>query len=183
MCISGRSVGNVRGDITAAAVFGDLAAEKAAAYIRTVDDYDITTLPIIQEKIHLYQHLMRVEPGANWKEANTTLQKIMEEYVGTKVRSESLLTAGRKYICDLRGYAEEKLQADNSHELMRCLEVLDLLDLAEACAVSALERKESRGAYHRRSDYPFTNPLLNNKFQTITLSEQGLTTEFRNRIK
>ena len=67
---------------------------------------------------------MRVEPGANWKEANTTLQKIMEEYVGTKVRSESLLTAGRKYICDLRGYAEEKLQADNSHELMRCLEVL-----------------------------------------------------------
>ena len=164
-------------------MFGDLAAEKAAAYIRTVDDYDITTLPIIQEKIHLYQHLMRVEPGANWKEANTTLQKIMEEYVGTKVRSESLLTAGRKYICDLCGYAEEKLQADNSHELMRCLEVLDLLDLAEACAVSALERKESRGAYHRRSDYPFTNPLLNNKFQTITLSEQGLTTEFRNRIK
>lgn len=180
---SGMSVGNVRGDITSAAVFGDLAAEKAAKYIQTVVDYDVNKIPVIQDKIHLYQHLMRSEPGANWKEANTTLQKIMDEYVGTKVRSESLLTAGQKYICDLRGYAKEKLQAANAHELMRCLEVLDLLDLAEACAVSALERRESRGAYHKRSDYTFTNPLLNNKFQTIKLSAKGLTTAFRDRIR
>lgn len=180
---AGMSVGNVRGDITSAAVFGDLSAEEATQYIQTVKDYDIQNLPVIHEKIALYQNLLRDEPGANWKEANTTLQKIMDEYIGTKVRSESLLTAGRKYICDLRAYAKEKLQATNSHELMRCLEVLDLLDLAEACAVSALNRHESRGAYHKRTDYPFTNPLLNNKFQTITLGANGLTTMFRDRIR
>ncbi len=180
---AGMSVGNVRGDITSAAVFGDLSAEKACDYIKTIEEYDVSELPIIQEKLKLYQHLLRSENGADWKEANTTLQKIMDEYVGTKVRSENLLTAGRKYICDLRNYSKEKLQANNSHELMRCLEVLDLLDLAEACAVSALDRKESRGAYHKRTDYTFTNPLLNNKFQTVSLTNQGLVTEFRNRVK
>lgn len=180
---AGMSVGNVRGDITSAAVFGDLAAEDATDYVKTVSDCDITDLPVVQEKTALYEHLLRDEAGANWKEANTTLQRIMDDYVGTKVRSESLLTAGRKYICDLRSYAKEKLQASNSHEFMRCLEVLDLLDLAEACAVSAVERRESRGAYHKRSDYPFTNPLLNNKFQTITLGADGLTTMFRDRIR
>lgn len=180
---AGMSVGNVRGDITSAAVFGDLSAENAAQYIKDVEDYDVNALPVIQEKMDLYTHLLRNEPGANWKESNTTLQKIMDEYVGTKVRSETLLTAGRKYICDLRDYSKEKLQAENSHEFMRSLEVLDLLDLAEACAVSAVERRESRGAYHKRTDYTFTNPLLNNKFQTITLTEDGLTTKFRDRIR
>lgn len=180
---AGMSVGNVRGDITSAAVFGDLAAEDATDYVKTVSDCDITNLPVVQEKTALYEHLLRDKAGANWKEANTTLQRIMDDYVGTKVRSESLLTAGRKYICDLRDYAKEKLQSSNSHEFMRCLEVLDLLDLAEACAVSAVERRESRGAYHKRSDYPFTNPLLNNKFQTITLGADGLTTMFRDRIR
>lgn len=180
---SGQSVGNVRGDITAAAVFGDLAVENAAKYIAVIPDYDVTSLPVIKKKNELYTHLMRTEIGAHWKEANSTLQKIMDEYVGTKIRSESLLTAGRKYICDLRNYSKEKLQAENAHELMRCLEVLDLLDLAEACAISAQDRKESRGVYHKRSDYTFTNPLLDNKFQTVFLAESGLKTEFRNRVK
>lgn len=181
---SGQSVGNVRGDITAAAVFGDHAARDAAGYVKTVPDFDVRALTgAIGEKTRLYNFLLREEPGAHWKEANSTLQKIMDEYVGTKVRSASLLTAGRKYIRDLRRYSREKLRAENSHELMRCLEVLDLLDLAEACAVSALDRKETRGAYHRRSDFPFTNPLLNNKFQTVRRTGDGLETEFRERVR
>ncbi|MBD5418066.1 MAG: FAD-binding protein [Desulfovibrio sp.] len=181
---SGQSVGNVRGDITAAAVFGDHAAREAAAYVQTVPDFDVAALgDAIGEKAALYNFLLREEPGAHWKEANSTLQKIMDEYVGTRIRSGSLLTAGRKYIRDLRKYSREKLRAENAHELMRCLEVLDLLDLAEACAVSALDRKETRGAYHRRSDFPFTNPLLNNKFQTVRRKGDDLETEFRERVR
>ncbi|MDE7372240.1 MAG: FAD-binding protein [Desulfovibrio sp.] len=181
---SGQSVGNVRGDITAAAVFGDHAASCAAAYVQTVPDFDVAALgDAISEKAALYNFLLREEPGAHWKEANSTLQKIMDEYVGTRIRSGSLLTAGRKYIRDLRKYSREKLRAENAHELMRCLEVLDLLDLAEACAVSALDRKETRGAYHRRSDFPFTNPLLNNKFQTVRRKGDDLETEFRERVR
>ncbi|MDE7012518.1 MAG: FAD-binding protein [Mailhella sp.] len=181
---SGMSVGNVRGDITSAAVFGDYAAGAAAKHVKNAPEYDVLNLQSkIQEKAALYSQIMRNEAGAHWKEANSTLQKIMDEYVGTRIRSATLLTAGRKYINDLRGYAKKMLKAENSHELMRCLEVLDLLDLAEACAISALNRQESRGAYHKRSDFPFTNPLFNNKFQTVTLTTEGLQTKFRERIR
>lgn len=47
----------------------------------------------------------------------------------------------------------------NQHELTHCLEVLDLLDVAEVVFTAAKERKETRGM-HVRSDYPFTNPLM-----------------------
>ena len=46
------------------------------------------------------------------------------------------------------------------------MELFDLIDLAEAVAITSRNRKESRGM-HKRIDYTFTNPLLNNKFQTI----------------
>ena len=49
--------------------------------------------------------------------------------------------------------------AKNPHELMHCLEVLNLLDLGELIFIAALERKETR-RLHRRTDYPFTNPLM-----------------------
>lgn len=83
------------------------------------------------------------------------------------MRSGSLLRAGYKYVSDLKKFAHAQLKADNSHELMRCLEVLDMLDIAQATILATANRKESRGPFHRRTDYTFTNPLMNNKFQTI----------------
>jgi succinate dehydrogenase/fumarate reductase flavoprotein subunit len=50
--------------------------------------------------------------------------------------------------------------ARNQHELMHCLEVLNLMDLGEVILTAANERKESRSG-HVRSDCPYTNPLLN----------------------
>ena len=49
--------------------------------------------------------------------------------------------------------------ARNGHELGRCFEVLNLLDLGEAVIFAAMERKETRRSHHR-TDYPFANPLL-----------------------
>lgn len=90
----------------------------------------------------------------------------MGDYAGVKVRSETLLTAGLKYLGDLRGKVTDTLKAANSHELMRALETVDLVDCGEAVLLAALERKETR-QQHLRSDFPFTNPLLGDKFLTI----------------
>ena len=57
------------------------------------------------------------------------------------------------------------VQATNWHELMHCLEVLNLIDLGELVLISCNERKETRQS-HIRADYPFTNPLLG-KYLTI----------------
>ena len=66
---------------------------------------------------------------------------------------------GWHHLRRIREKTEATLLARNPHELGRCLEVLNLLDLAEMTFVMALDRKETRGL-HVRPDYPFTNPLL-----------------------
>jgi len=88
----------------------------------------------------------------------------MSEYVGL-VRSESLLEQGQRNLGRLKEKVYKTLVARNGHELGRCLEVLNLLDVGEAVILSAKERKETR-ARHNRIDYPFTNPLLD-KFLMI----------------
>lgn len=181
---SGDLTGNVRGDITSAAVFGQIAGENAADYCQTVEFEDVTRHPLIQEKIDLYNTMISRKSGAHWMEVNSTLNQIMDKYVSVKnVRSETLLKSAYKYLTDLKRYAVEQMKAENSHELVRCLEVLDLLDLGQATALCSENRKESRGMYNRRVDYPFTNPLMNNKFQTIYLGVDGAVMEFRDKVK
>ena len=181
---SGDLTGNVRGDITSAAVFGQIAGENAADYCQTVEFEDVTRHPLIQEKIDLYNTMISRKSGAHWMEVNSTLNQIMDKYVSVKnVRSETLLKSAYKYLTDIKRYAVEQMKAENSHELVRCLEVLDLLDLGQATALCSENRKESRGMYNRRVDYPFTNPLMNNKFQTIYLGVDGAVMEFRDKVK
>lgn len=181
---SGDLTGNVRGDITSAAVFGQIAGENAAEYSKQVGFADITGHPLIAEKITFYEALMTRKSGAHWMEVNSTLNQIMDNYVSVKnVRSETLLKSANQYLTDLKRYAMEQMKAENAHELVRSLEVLDLLDLGQATALCSENRKESRGMYNRRVDYPFTNPLMNHKFQTIYLGQTGPVMEFRDKIR
>lgn len=179
---AGVCCGNVRGNITNASVWGDVAGEESSEYIKQVDDYDVSHHPLISEKINFYKSFLERENGAHWLESNSTLQQIMNDYVGLKVRSATLLRAGIKYIRDLRQLSIAEIKCENSHELMRTMEVLDLIDLAEAVALTAENRKETRG-HHKRVDYTYTNPLLNNKFQTIEKTKDGFKLAFRDKMK
>ena len=179
----GDCTANVANGIHSAAVLGQIAGESSAEYVRTQPVTSIEGAPIIVEKRALYEAILGREVGAEWKEANSTLQQIMGQYVSFKLRSESLLRAAAKYVSDLKKYSYAQLKADNAHELMRCLEVLDMLDVAQATIFAAANRRESRGPFHRRSDYTFTNPLLNNKFQTVRLEDGALVSEFRDKWK
>lgn len=179
---AGICCGNVRGNVTSASVWGDIAAVDASEYVKTVSDYDVSQHPMIQEKVELYNALLNREEGADWLEANSTLQRIMNDYVGLKIRSESMMKAGLKYLGDLKEYAHEEIQCHDAHELMRTMELFDLIDLAEAVALTSENRKESRGKHHR-VDYTFTNPVLNGKFQTIEKLPNGeVKMEFRERF-
>ena len=175
----GDCTANVANGIHAAAVMGQIAGEAAAEYAAAQPEVSVADAPIIAQKLALYNDLMGRELGANWKEANSTLEQIMAQYCSYKIRSESLLTAGLKYLGDLKKFARAQLKADNAHELMRCLEVLDMIDVAIATITTTRNRRESRGPFHRRSDYTFTNPLMNNKFQVTRLQDGELVCEFR----
>lgn len=174
---AGDTVGNVRSGIGLAAVYGMIAGESIASELSQFSFRDIEGHPLIGKRLELCSAIMDRKPGVPWKEANLALQQIMSGYVPAgphHVRSATLMKAGLKYLGDLRRQVLECLGADCPHTLGRALETLDLFDVAESLIHSSLAREETRGM-HRRSDFPFTNPLLNNTFINVRLDENGET--------
>lgn len=180
---AGDEVGNFRADITGAAVYGRIAGEDAAQYAAD-HDIDLEMVehhPAIMEAQAFYSQLMSRENGPVWKELNMAVQQIMNDYAGIyKPRSESMMSAGQKYLGDLEKHAKATLRCADSHELMRALEAFDLLFLGQLMIAAMRERKETRGM-HKRSDYTFTNPLLDGKFITIQRGDYGPILEWRKR--
>ena len=154
--------------ISHAAVFGWSAGENAAAYAKTKQSADIeqATLDIEAKKAFLEEIRNRKE-GPKWQEAVRALQQTTFDYCG-QVRSENLLSTGLKIIRRLKNKVAASLRAENAHELMNCLQALNLIDIGELLFVSALDRRETR-AFHVRTDYTFTDPMLNDKIHLIKL--------------
>ena len=112
----------------------------------------------LKEKKGFLDELRKRETGPDWKEVNIALQQLMSDYAGF-VRSETMLEAGLTHLGRLKKEALSTMIAPNPHELTRALEVLNLVELGELVCIAARERRESRG-WHKRKDYPYTDPLL-----------------------
>jgi succinate dehydrogenase/fumarate reductase flavoprotein subunit len=180
---AGDMVGNMRADIAGAAVYGWIAGEHAASQVQAGPMPAAEKSPWVGERVRFYSQFPERSHGAHWKEANLGLQQIMDSYAAAgphHVRSATLLGAGLKYLADLRAAAEREMKTDNAHTLLRAMETLDLMDNGEAIMHAALERKESRGM-HLRSDFTFTNPLLNDKFLTVRREKGRAIAEWRDK--
>jgi len=167
---AGEEMGNFRAAIAGAAVFGWIAGKSAAERSSLTQSLEnAEDSPLVEERRKFYSAMLKRESGSanpSWKEANIALQQIMTDYAGVEVRSEHFFQAGMKYLDDLRNKVNETMQCQNSHEMMRGLEVLDLIQIGKLIMLTARERKETRGK-HRMVEHPYSNPLNNNKFISI----------------
>ena len=167
---AGEETGNFRADIAGACVYGKVAGESAAAYSKEhAMPSGVEKHPGALARIEGFNALYdrQVEPWtATWKEANVALGQIVNDYAGLQVRSEHLYQVGMIYLQRLHEKALKSLTAANSHEFLRCLEVLDLMEVGRLLMLCGNERRETR-AQHHRVDYPFTNPLLKDRFLQI----------------
>ena len=180
---AGDMVGNFRADIAGAAVYGWIAGGHAGRSSASATLADAEKSPWVEERAAFYSRFMERKRGAGWKEANLGLQQIMDSYAAAgphRLRSATLLTAGLKYLGDLRKNSEEQIKVNDAHSLMRAIESLDLMDNGEIIMHAALERKETRDM-HRRSDYTFTNPLLADRFLTVRRQGGEVIKEWRPR--
>nr|WP_298249707.1 succinate dehydrogenase flavoprotein subunit [uncultured Halomonas sp.] len=96
------------------------------------------------------------EGGETVPELKRELQSIMQNSFGV-FREEENMQKGVKQLAELRGRIDNAYLPDKSNAFntarVEALELDNLMEVAEATAVAALERKESRGA-HSRYDYP-----------------------------
>lgn len=149
------------GGISCAAVFGWVAAESAAKDIKDLglEEAEAECESPVLETLRSIRGRKPGSRHATWQETNYAIQQIMGDYAGIP-RSECTLKAGADNLARISALARESMAAGNSHELLRCAEVLNLLDVGSLIISAARERKETR-AKHIRKDFPFTHPHLN----------------------
>ena len=96
------------------------------------------------------------EGGETVPALKAELQEIMQNSFGV-FREEKNMQEGVQKLADLRNRIDNAYLPDKSNAFntarVEALELDNLMDVAEATAISALERKESRGA-HSRYDFP-----------------------------
>lgn len=136
-------------------VFGKHAGLKAAEYAKTAN---FETLPgdVESDARSAFEALRNGSKKENAFDLSNELKKVMFEDVGI-YRSEKGMTEALNKVRELKERFKDVGVTDTGKifntELLNAWELGNLLDIAEVVAMSALNRKESRGG-HSREDYP-----------------------------
>lgn len=167
-------------------VEGQLAARSAVKEIAS------GALPPIDEEL-VKKELERMEmpikrkEGIHPQEMEERLQKVMDEYAGGlsthyDLNEEELLVC-RGLLKDLKA-STSHLKAENYHELVSCMEVVDRIDVARVLVEHLLYRKETRWPCSQsRLDYPkrddaqwfkFVNSVMDMETGEIRILERGV---------
>jgi succinate dehydrogenase/fumarate reductase flavoprotein subunit len=167
-----------RGVMPGALTLGWKAAETAARFSKAhgteLRSRGEEELEEVNERLN---RLTSKSSGSSWREAQLALQNIMTDYAGLR-RSETMLRVGQSCLKSLRVRAREELRARDSHELYRCLEVMNLIDIGEMIMASALERNETRFyPEHYRTDFPQQDNINWEVF--LTIRKEGDRIEFQ----
>ncbi len=139
-------------------VFGKVAGERAAAYVRDVPEAGSRT--IRQQAEAAEQRVLELMGGDRGERIATLRNEMgdsMEAGIGI-FRSASGMQATCDKLAQLRERYHAGIRLDDhslsfNTEWLTAIELGSMLEVAEAVAHSALQRKESRGAHVRLDDY------------------------------
>ena len=110
----------------------------------------------IEQSLFTLQTLEDTKKGETVYALRSEMQNIMQNYFGV-YRNEKLIKEGIQKLEEVNSRTKNLHMNDKSNqfnsEKVEILEYLNLIEIANATAYSALERKESRGA-HAREDFP-----------------------------
>jgi succinate dehydrogenase/fumarate reductase flavoprotein subunit len=156
------------GDHSYAASTGRYAGRKAAEYALQADKPVISSEQVIKEKARIYAPIKR-NAGLEWKELHTGIAATMQHYC-SEYKTDLLLNMGLDSLRDIEEKWVPKLFAADPHKLLRCLEDLSILTIAQVIIQASLSRKaSSRFLELQRIDYPEVDPPEWNKFLTVKL--------------
>ena len=158
-----------------AAATGHYAGRHAAAYAQQTQAGSVDEKQIADEQQRIYA-LLGHKTSVDWRQLNMAVTKIMQNYCGA-FKTEELLSSGLTMLKDLRRTEGEKLMVHNPHELVRALEVLNIMTNAEIIMEACRARKaSSRQLDFVRLDFPKIDPPEWQKFVTIKLVQDRIET-------
>ncbi len=156
-----------------AAATGYYAGRHAVRYAMSASDPVVEEDQVKKEREATYAPAKR-DKGVEWKDLNVSITKIMQEYCGEE-KSDDLLTRGLKALNDLWEEDGMNIFARNPHELMRALEVLNIMTNAEIVIHSSIARKASCKQLHfMRSDSKKLDPPEWHKFVIVSKNSEGV---------
>ncbi|UCH04970.1 MAG: FAD-dependent oxidoreductase [Candidatus Thorarchaeota archaeon] len=162
-------------------VFGRLVGQKVKEYVSR--DPDVNSCGVEQAAFEMRERLQAIllrESGESPAEIRAQLGEIMDNEVGV-FRDQETLESALKAIRFLKERSEKIALARSdtrfNYSLIRALELENTLDLAEVITMTALMRRESRGA-HWRTDYPERDDESFLKHSLVTLGDDYLKTEY-----
>jgi len=147
--------------LTECLVFGARAGVEAVAHAKSASDGNEARLlaEAKTEGARIDNLRGRKKGGEKIAQIRREMQLSMERGCGVYRRQESMQQTVAE-IAPLKGRATDLVLEDSSKvfntELLQALELVNMLDVAEAIAVAAVARKESRGA-HACRDFPKRN--------------------------
>ena len=136
-------------------VFGRAAGRHINSEISESASSDISKTNI-EESLEMFNRIQATQNGESVFTLRAEMQNIMQNHFGV-YRNEKLMKEGIEKLEDVTERTKNIHLIDKSNqfnsERVEVLEYFNLLEIANATAYSAIDRKESRGA-HAREDYP-----------------------------
>lgn len=160
-------------------VFGRRAGLHAAEFVKSCRSSHIAQQTVDTEADRVEAFRLRKD-GVRASDILNSIKAIMWRNVGIIRDAEKLLIA-QQTIKKLQVEAQS-LVAEDKSLIQSCLEVQDMLKTAEVIILSALARKESRGA-HYRSDYPELDPAWEKNIRVCKNQEGKLVTKVVSPVK
>jgi succinate dehydrogenase / fumarate reductase flavoprotein subunit len=137
-------------------VFGAVSGEEAAKHALKASLRDISKIKLDAEEKRVFDDILGNEGPENMATVRNEMRHVMNEKAWI-YRTGDLLESGLREIRQLKQRFKKIKVHDKGRPfntgMLNALQLDFMLDLAEITMVSALPRKESRGA-HSRTDYP-----------------------------
>ncbi len=146
-----------------AASTGSYAGRKAADYVNRTDNLVEPDEDQIAEEMKRVYAPLSADPenGVSWKELNEAVSKAMQNYCG-EVKCDELLNSGVELLEHYQRDIVPQTYAANPHELMRLLEVFDILTVAQIILQSCLARRGSckKLEFYRSDEEDVKEPFI-----------------------
>ncbi|MBI3376565.1 MAG: FAD-dependent oxidoreductase [Betaproteobacteria bacterium] len=158
-------------DHSHAAASGRFAGARAALHARRSSAGEVSLEQIEREKKRVYAPLACSAAGPDWKELNAAVARVMQNYC-SELKNAELLSLAKTWLDDLQANEVPRVSAGDPHQLMRVLEVHDIVTCAQMI-VSACEARKASSAYlhFNRRDYPQMDPAEWHKW--LVIRKQG----------